>query len=105
MSTPTPSPQEQPPLGDLFNDRRRRPTVYADQVAKGKVQVTGPATAEHPDGWFGTGVRQGSRWHVEDEHSEKYGKARNAKHVGEVLAHMHGHEPGSFDVQYTKEDY
>ena len=99
MSTPTPPPSN---LGQQFT---ARPKVYADQVAKGKVQVVGPSTKEHPDGWFGTGIRQGSSWHVEDEHSEKFGRARNAKHVGEVLAHMHGHEPGSFDVQYTKEPY
>lgn len=99
MDTPAPPPSN---LGQQFT---RRPTVYADQVAPGKVQVTGPSTAEHPDGWFGTGVRQGSRWHVEDEFSENYAKAKNARHVGEVLAHMHGHEPGSFDVEYTKEQY
>lgn len=101
MSTsPTP-----PPLsGDLFHDRRR-PKVYVDQVAKGKVLVTGPASKEHPTGWSGYASRQGHSWHAEDEFSEKSAKAKNARHVGEVLAHMHGHEPGSFDVVYEKEQY
>lgn len=99
MSTPAPPPSN---LGQQFT---ARPVVYADQVAKGRVLVTGPASKEHPTGWSGVGSRQGSRWHVEDEFSENYAKARNARHVGEVLAHMHGHEPGSFDVEYTKEAY
>ena len=99
MDTPAP-----PPLGDLFNDRRR-PRVFADQVAKGKVLVTGPPSTEHPTGFSGTGIRDGRKWLVEDEYGEHVGTAKNATHVGHVLAHHHGHEPGSFDVEYDKEQY
>lgn len=99
MSTPAPPPSN---LGQQFT---RRPKVYVDQVDKGKVLVTGPSSEHHPDGWSGYASRQGGSWRAEDEFSEKSARAKNARHVGEVLAHMHGHEPGSFDVEYTKEAY
>lgn len=99
MSTPKP-----PPLGDLFNDRRR-PTVYADQVDKGKVLVTGPPNTEHPSGFSGTGIREGRKWLVEDEYGNHVGNARNATHVGHVLAKHHGHAPDSYDVEFQKEQY
>lgn len=99
MSTPAPPPSN---LGEQFT---RRPRVYADQVAKGKVLVTGPVSKEHPTGFSGTGIREGSRWMVETEFGDHVGKAKNAKDVGHVLAHHHGHEPGSFDVEYEKEQY
>lgn len=99
MDTPAPPPSN---LGEQFT---RRPKVYVDQVDKGKVLVTGPVSKDHPTGWSGYASRQGRSWLAEDEASENYAKAKNARHVGEVLAHMHGHEPGSFDVEYTKEQY
>jgi hypothetical protein len=98
MDMPTPPSN----LGEQFT---RRPTVYADQVDKGKVLVTGPATKEHPTGWSGIGTRQGSRWHVENEFGDYAGKAKNATDVGHVLAKHHGHELDTYDVQYTKEAY
>lgn len=99
MSTPAPPPDN---LGQQFT---RRPLVHADAVEPGKILVTGPASKEHPTGWSGTGVRQKGKsgWHVENEHSSQYAKAKNAQEVGHVLARMHGHAPGSFDVKYTKE--
>ena len=96
------SPTPPSNLGQQFT---ARPRVYADQVAKGKVLVTGPPSKEHPDGFSGTGIREGSRWHVETEFGDAVGKAKNATDVGHVLAHHHGHAPGSFDVEYEKESY
>lgn len=99
MSTPAPPPT---PLGQQFT---RKPTVYADQVAKGKVLVTGPVSRQNPTGFSGTGIREGRSWLVETEYGDHVGKAKNATHVGHVLAEHHGHEPGSFDVEYEKERY
>lgn len=90
------------PLGQQFT---RRPKVYADQVDVGKVLVTGPTSAAHPDGFSGTGIREGRNWLVETEAGDHVGKAKNATDVGHVLAKHHGHEPGSFDVVYEKERY
>jgi hypothetical protein len=100
--TSTPAPPPDGPLGQQFT---RRPRVYADQVDVGKVLVTGPASKEHPTGFSGTGIREGRKWLVETESGDVIGNAKNATHVGHVLAHHHGHEPGSFDVEYEKERY
>jgi len=99
MSTPAPPPSN---LGEQFT---RKPSVFVDQVAQGKVLVTGPASKEHPTGFSGTGIREGRRWLVETEFGDHVGTAKNATHVGHVLAKHHGHEPGSVDVTFEKDPY